>query len=272
MSLRTNMGRASTKYFDPKLSAAKSEVLLDDNEIAANRNRKGLIEKGPGIVEKAAHECEEIDSLSALNRPLRSKKNQSASNSKSSLIIKSNPLIQRNSSLNEFHLLAVLSKHEMGKTMLAESKMTGKHYAIKIIPRSPDIQSQAYSSADHNPFFLNLHSVFHTDKKSFFVMELVWGGSLVSHIEHMEFNTKQAKFYACQTLLALDIWHQRNKECVNSSSTVQKIECMISKFKMENILLTVDGNLKIADFGLCDDSKHSPTTISAILYVNMSLI
>ena len=41
-------------------------------------------------------------------------------------------------------------------------------------------------------------------------MEFVNGGDLMWHIQRGRFSSKQARFYACEVLLALEYWHQSN--------------------------------------------------------------
>lgn len=60
------------------------------------------------------------------------------------------------------------------------------------------------------------------------------------HIQHLKFTPQQALFYACEVLLALEYWHQHN--------------IMYRDLKLDNILLTIDGHVKIADYGLCKEN------------------
>lgn len=41
----------------------------------------------------------------------------------------------------------------------------------------------------------------------YFVMEYVSGGDLMLHIQRKQFSLRQAKFYGCEVLLALEYFH-----------------------------------------------------------------
>jgi len=57
------------------------------------------------------------------------------------------------------------------------------------------------------------------------------------HIQKKQFTLRQAKFYACEVLLALQYFHTKG--------------IIYRDLKLDNILLTLDGHVKVADYGLC---------------------
>jgi serine/threonine protein kinase len=63
------------------------------------------------------------------------------------------------------------------------------------------------ASRERHPFLLDLHSCFQTETRVYFVMEYVSGGDLMLHIQRKQFSLRQAKFYACEVLLALEYFH-----------------------------------------------------------------
>jgi classical protein kinase C/novel protein kinase C epsilon type len=78
-------------------------------------------------------------------------------------------------------------------------------------------------------------------------MEYVSGGDLMLHIQKKQFTLRQAKFYACEVLLALQYFHSKG--------------IIYRDLKLDNILLTLDGHVKVADYGLCkEDMWHGKTT------------
>lgn len=78
-------------------------------------------------------------------------------------------------------------------------------------------------------------------------MEYISGGDLMLHIQKKQFTLRQAKFYACEVLLALQYFHSKG--------------IVYRDLKLDNILLTLDGHVKVADYGLCkEDMWYGKTT------------
>jgi serine/threonine protein kinase len=78
------------------------------------------------------------------------------------------------------------------------------------------------------------------------------------HIQKKQFTLRQAKFYACEVLLALQYFHSkgiiyRYVECESlQNSHSSSLQCR--DLKLDNILLTLDGHIKVADYGLCKEN------------------
>lgn len=153
--------------------------------------------------------------------------------------------------LDDFSFLAVLGKGNFGKVMLAEEKATKKLYAIKVLKKEFIIENDEVESTksekrvfltankEQHPFLVNLHSCFQTESRIYFVMEYVSGGDLMWHIQHQQFSESRAKYYACEVLLSLEYFHKNN--------------IVYRDLKLDNILLSLDGHIKIADYGLCKE-------------------
>ena len=120
---------------------------------------------------------------------------------------------------------------------------------IDCLINSTHIEKRCFQVATQkeHPFLVNLHSCFQTEARLYFVMEFIGAGDLMFHIQGGRFSTEQSQFYACEVLLALDYWHQNN--------------IVYRDLKLDNILLTRDGHIKIADYGLCKENmKYGATT------------
>jgi len=144
--------------------------------------------------------------------------------------------------------------------MLAEEKKTSNLYAIKVLKREFIIDNDEVESTrsekrvflaaarERHPFLLNLHSCFQTETRVYFVMEYVSGGDLMLHIQRKQFSLRQAKFYASEVCLALQYFHANG--------------IIYRDLKLDNILLTLDGHVKVADYGLCKEEMWYGSTTS----------
>ncbi|EJD40892.1 hypothetical protein AURDEDRAFT_115756 [Auricularia subglabra TFB-10046 SS5] len=167
---------------------------------------------------------------------------------------------KRKVGLDDFNFLAVLGKGNFGKVMLAEEKTTSRLWAIKVLKKEFIIDNDEVESTrsekrvflaaarERHPFLLDLHSCFQTETRVYFVMEYVSGGDLMLHIQRKQFSLRQAKFYASEVLLALEYFHQNG--------------IIYRDLKLDNILLTLDGHVKVADYGLCKEEMWWGQTTS----------
>lgn len=162
--------------------------------------------------------------------------------------------------LDHFNFLAVLGKGNFGKVMLAETKRSRKLYAIKVLKKEFIIENDEVESIrsekrvflianrERHPFLTNLHACFQTETRVYFVMEYISGGDLMLHIQRGQFGTKRAQFYAAEVCLALKYFHENG--------------VIYRDLKLDNILLTLDGHIKIADYGLCKEDMWFGSTTS----------
>jgi len=202
-----------------------------------------------------------IERVTSPHKPSKPTSDQSYSPLKSAFSKSESPqkfLEGKKVSINDFHFLSVLGKGNFGKVMLSEEKSTGNLYAIKVLKKAFIIQNdevestksekRVFLAANHerHPFLVGLHSCFQTESRIYFVMEYVSGGDLMLHIQRQQFSERQARFYACEVLLALEYFH--------------KNDIIYRDLKLDNILLTLDGHIKIADYGLCKENMYYGAT------------
>ncbi|XP_023647640.1 serine/threonine-protein kinase N1 isoform X1 [Paramormyrops kingsleyae] len=159
---------------------------------------------------------------------------------------KSNPL-----SLQNFRLVAVLGRGHFGKVLLSEYKETGTLYAIKALKKGDIVARDEVESlmcekrifetvnSSRHPFLVNLFACFQTPEHVCFVMEYTAGGDLMMHIHADVFSEPRAMFYAACVVLGLQFLHDH--------------KIVYRDLKLDNLLLDMEGYVKIADFGLCKE-------------------
>lgn len=148
--------------------------------------------------------------------------------------------------LEDFDLLAVVGQGSFGKVVQCRHKATGKIYAMKMLNKKSLIER---GEIDHtkserdilqnvkHPFLMSLHYSFQTPDRLYFVMDFVNGGELFYHLQNDQvFDNERAKFYSAEILLALEYLHNNG--------------IIYRDLKPENLLLDMDGHIKMTDFGL----------------------
>ena len=165
---------------------------------------------------------------------------------------------RRKVGLDDFSFLAVLGKGNFGKVMLAESKHTGHLYAVKVLKKNFIIENREVESTrsekrvflianrERHPFLIKLFACFQTENRIYFVMDYVSGGDLMFHIQQKMFTARRAQFYAAEVLLALKHFHANG--------------VIYRDLKLDNILLSLDGHIKLADYGLCKENMNYGST------------
>ncbi|KAL1918641.1 uncharacterized protein VTP21DRAFT_2663 [Calcarisporiella thermophila] len=165
--------------------------------------------------------------------------------------------------VGQYTLAKTLGAGSMGKVKLGIHNITGEKVAVKIIPRgraqSDGRRSSEKDESDearvvreaaitrllHHPYIVELHEVFVHTYHHYMIFELVNGGQLLDYIiSHGRLKEKQARKFARQIASALDYCHR--------NSIVHR------DLKIENILISQTGDIKIIDFGL--SNIYSPTS------------
>lgn len=156
---------------------------------------------------------------------------------------------QRTVSLNDFELLAQVGKGASGRVFLVRDRLNGERLALKVIEKSSVYENDdAYRHAlderlvlemacDH-PFILNLRYAFQTTSRLYLVTEYCDGGDLFDYLKKRgrPFKEAEGRRIAGEILLALEYIHS--------------LGVVYRDLKLENVLLDLDGHIRIADFGL----------------------
>ncbi|MCJ1308091.1 serine/threonine-protein kinase KIN2 [Agyrium rufum] len=162
-----------------------------------------------------------------------------------------------NTQTGNWSLGKTIGAGSMGKVKLARNMETGEQVAIKIVPRqSTDehVNQRDRERADHSkeirtareaaivtllnhPFICGMRDVVRTNYHWYMLFEYVNGGQMLDYIiSHGRLKEKQARKFGRQIASALDYCHR--------NSIVHR------DLKIENILISKTGDIKIIDFGL----------------------
>ena len=88
-------------------------------------------------------------------------------------------------------------------------------------------------------FFLSLVSLF-------FVIEFINGGDLMYHMQRQcRLHEDHAKFYAAEICIAMNFLHER--------------QIVYRDLKLDNVLMDLEGHIKLTDYGMCKVSRLSST-------------
>eukprot|EP01137_Pigoraptor_chileana_P032468 Opistho-2@21869 len=155
--------------------------------------------------------------------------------------------------INDFSLLKTISRGAFGQVYLARKRRTGDYYAIKVLSKEEmvrrnqveHVKNERLALATINsPFVIRLYYCFQTVNYVHIVMEYASGGDIFSLLDQVTcMDEAWARFYTAELVLAL--------EHIHSLGIVHR------DIKPENLLISKDGHIKLADFGLCKIMKDS---------------
>ncbi|CAD8094423.1 unnamed protein product [Paramecium sonneborni] len=172
---------------------------------------------------------------------------QSQQQLQSSYIESQNELLKDSKvTFDSFEIIKELGSGAFGKVFLVKLKTDGGIFAMKALKKKTLIQQKQikYAITEANvlksckhPFILGLHYAFQTPNYLYLVLDYCQGGDLSYHIANQgKFNEESAKIYAAEILLAIEYLHTK--------------DIIYRDMKPENILLDIQGHVKLADFGL----------------------
>ncbi|KAK1225521.1 Serine/threonine-protein kinase [Marasmius sp. AFHP31] len=191
--------------------------------------------------------------------------------------------------LGDYTLTKTLGAGSMGKVKLATHNLTGEQLAVKILPRAapqpghtngatPDaIARQASKDASkeirtmreaalsmllHHPYIAGMREMIVHQHHYYMVFEYISGGQMLDYIiSHGRLRERVARKFARQIGSALDYCHRNN--------------VVHRDLKIENILISQTGNIKIIDFGLSnlyDPIAHLSTFCGSLYFAAPELL
>ncbi|OIR57346.1 MAG: AGC protein kinase [Amphiamblys sp. WSBS2006] len=181
-----------------------------------------------------------------------------ASFGKSSSVLFRRILFGSGNAIEKYSIVCLIGKGSFGRVYLAKDP-EGMIVAVKTIAKTrisckeelealvEEKKTLRSTTDSRHPFLIQMHACFQDISRVYFVMEYVGGGDLMHRIQQRAFTGEQTRQYAAQIVLALEFLHDR--------------KIIYRDLKLDNILLGLDGYLKVADYGLCKTSlDYTQTT------------
>lgn len=146
----------------------------------------------------------------------------------------------------DYEPLYMIGKGAFGEVYVCRDKRNNGIVAIKKIKKQLLVSKnqikhikdeQDFLSKIKSPWIVELKASFQQGDYLFLVMEFLPGGDLMSLLISKDLLTeKEARFYLCEMILAIE--------------SVHKLNCIHRDIKPDNILIGKNGHIKLSDFGL----------------------
>ncbi|KAI6679685.1 hypothetical protein NL676_033566 [Syzygium grande] len=149
--------------------------------------------------------------------------------------------------VDDFELLTIIGRGAFGEVRLCREKKSGNIYAMKKLKKSEMLSrgQVEHVRAERNllaevasHFIVKLYYSFQDAEYLYLIMEYLPGGDMMTLLMREETLTETvAKFYIAQSVLAIESIHKHNY--------------IHRDIKPDNLLLDINGHMKLSDFGLC---------------------
>ena len=149
-------------------------------------------------------------------------------------------------SIRDYESISIIGRGAFGEVHVCKEKKTGDVVAIKKIKKDVLIMKnqiihirneQLFMSNVKSPWIVDLKASFQEADYLFLVMEYCPGGDLMSLLILKDtLSEKDAKFYMAELVLSIE--------------SIHKLDCIHRDIKPDNILIDVNGHIKLSDFGL----------------------
>ncbi|VDQ04883.1 unnamed protein product [Trichobilharzia regenti] len=147
--------------------------------------------------------------------------------------------------MEDFERIRTLGRGAFGRVLLVRHIETDSFYALKVLSKVEIVKSRQVDNAINEkrilsacnfPFVIRLFYSFKDNSYLYMVMEFVIGGEMFTLLRNMRrFPENMVKFYGAQVVLAFEYLHH--------------LTIAYRDLKPENLLITADGFLKVADLG-----------------------
>ena len=167
--------------------------------------------------------------------------------------------------LEDFDVLKLIGKGSFSKVYLVKNRLNHKIYSMKkldkpFIKRTRQeqhiINERILLSKMNYPFLVKLYCCFQDQEHLYFILEFIQGGELFFHLHReIRFDDDKTRFYIAELILVLNFLHTN--------------KVIYRDIKPENILLDLEGHIKLTDFGLsrlCSGNNEKVFTICGTPY------
>uniref|UniRef100_A0A3Q3JZT1 non-specific serine/threonine protein kinase n=1 Tax=Monopterus albus TaxID=43700 RepID=A0A3Q3JZT1_MONAL len=162
---------------------------------------------------------------------------------------------------DDFEMLKVIGRGAFGEVAVVKMKHTERVYAMKILNKW-EMLKRAETACfreerdvlvkGDSQWITSLHYAFQDDNYLYLVMDYYVGGDLLTLLSKFEDRLPEdmAKFYAAEMVLAIHSIHQQHY--------------IHRDIKPDNVLLDVNGHIRLADFGSCLRMMEDGTVQSSV--------
>ncbi|KAF7640516.1 hypothetical protein Mgra_00000339 [Meloidogyne graminicola] len=165
------------------------------------------------------------------------------------------PIVSRIKALrlcrDDFEVLKVIGRGSFGEVAVVKLLNTDNIYAMKILNKWEMLKRAETACFKEErdvmvfgdrQWITNLHFAFQDDKNLYLIMDYYVGGDLLTLLskfedEHGHVPEHMAKFYVAEMILAID--------------SIHRLGYVHRDIKPDNVLLDINGHIKLGDFGSC---------------------
>ncbi|KAI6652677.1 PKC-alpha-beta-gamma [Oopsacas minuta] len=157
-------------------------------------------------------------------------------------------------SVDDFDRIELLGRGAFGKVVMVEYKrIPDKIFAMKIMHKDlifeydavdcTMIEQRILAMEEKPSFMTSLKASFQDEENLYMVMEFLCGGDLLFHlIQNTNFSEARSKLYIAEISFGIFYLHKQG--------------IVFRDLKPDNVLLDIEGHVKLADFGLCKESIY----------------
>uniref|UniRef100_A0A8C5I247 Serine/threonine-protein kinase MRCK alpha n=1 Tax=Gouania willdenowi TaxID=441366 RepID=A0A8C5I247_GOUWI len=174
----------------------------------------------------------------------------------------------------DFEILKVIGRGAFGEVAVVKVKNTDKVFAMKILNKWEMLKrAETACFREERDVLVNgdcqwittLHYAFQDDNNLYLVMDYYVGGDLLTLLSKFEdrLPEEMARFYLAEMVLAIDSVHQ--------------LHYVHRDIKPDNILLDMNGHIRLADFGSClklmvDGTVQSSVAVGTPDYISPEIL